>query len=222
MTPTAHTLLVDLDGTLLDTAPDMGAALNRLRADEGLPPLSAATLRPEISHGAAGLVRLGFAHLPDRAHPGLRARFVHHYQDALSAHGTALFAGFAEVLAGLAAAGRPWGIVTNKPTGLTEALLEELVLPHPPDVVVCGDTLPTRKPHPAPITHACDALGVAPADCLYLGDAERDVTAARAAGLRTAVALWGYLDADVAIRAWGADHHVGHPWALGPLLGLPL
>jgi phosphoglycolate phosphatase len=220
--PAATTLLVDLDGTLLDTAPDMGAALNRVRAEEGLPPLSAAVMRPQISHGAAGLIRLGFPTVPDLLQAGLRERFVNRYREALADHGTALFQGFAEVLAALAESGRPWGIVTNKPGWLTEPLLERLALTHRPAVTISGDTTAARKPDPLPITTACEILKVAPIDCLYLGDAERDVTAGRRAGTQTAVALWGYLDAGEAVSRWGADHLVGHPFALGPLLGLTL
>jgi phosphoglycolate phosphatase len=214
----SRTLLVDLDGTLLDTAPDMGAALNALRASFALPPLDLATLRPYVSHGAWGLTRLSFPEADEAAQEALRVRFVHLYRAALSAHGTALFDGFGEVLAALAEADRPWGIVTNKPGWLTDPLLSELALPHPPTVVVSGDTTPKRKPHPEPLLHACEALNVRPSDCLYLGDAERDIVAARSAGMTAAVAMWGYLDSDEAARAWGAEHLVFHPQELPALL----
>ena len=214
------TLLVDLDGTLLDTAPDMGAALNVVRAEEGLAALSLAHLRPQVSHGAAGLIRLAFPGAPEAAQEALRWRFVQHYSRALTEHGTAIFAGFAPLLAQLAAAGRPWGIVTNKPAWLTDPLLERLALPHPPAVVVSGDTTTQRKPHPLPLQHACSQLQVDPSTCLYLGDAERDIQAARSAGMPSAIALWGYLDTDAAHLRWCADHHVTHPADLSALLAL--
>ena len=216
-----RTLLVDLDGTLLDTAPDMGAALNALRALHDQPALPLSVLRPHVSHGAWGLVRLGFPQADAAEQDVLRVRFVHLYREALTAHGTALFEGFGAVLAQLAAAGRPWGIVTNKPGWLTTPLLADLRLPHPPAVVISGDTTAQRKPHPLPLTHACEALSVAPEQCLYLGDAERDITAARAAGMTSAIALWGYLDEGGVHTQWGADHLVDSPSELLTLLGLP-
>jgi N-acetyl-D-muramate 6-phosphate phosphatase len=214
------TLLVDLDGTLLDTAPDMAAALNAVRASFDLPALPLSLLRPHVSHGAAGLVRVGLPDRPPVEHPELRKRFVDSYRDALTAHGTALFAGFEVVLAALHAAQRPWGIVTNKPGWLTDPLLASLHFPHPPAVVVSGDTTSERKPHPLPITHACARLSVAPAHCLYVGDAERDIAAARAAGMASAIALWGYLDEGGVHTQWGADHLVETPTDLLTLLGL--
>jgi phosphoglycolate phosphatase len=214
-------LLVDLDGTLLDTAPDMAAALNAVRATFNLPALPLSVLRPHVSHGAAGLVRVGFPDRHEIEHSDLRKRFVDTYREALTAHGTALFAGFEVVLAALHEAGRPWGIVTNKPGWLTDPLLADLKLPHPPAVVVSGDTTAERKPHPLPLTHACDRLSVAPAHCLYLGDAERDITAANAAGMTSAIALWGYLDEGGVHTQWGADHLVETPTDLLSLLGLP-
>ena len=221
MTP-PRTLLVDLDGTLLDTAPDMGAALNALRAEHGRAPMSADVMRPQVSHGAFGLVRLGFGDCDDTTQASLRQRFVELYRTALTSHGTALFPGFAALLATLHRAARPWGIVTNKPGWLTAPLLQDLTLPHPPAVVVSGDTLGVRKPHPDPLLHASVQLQCAPSQCLYLGDAERDVVAARAAGMTAVVALWGYLDTTDPLNAWGADHAVGHPDELPALLGVGL
>ena len=216
----APTLLVDLDGTLIDTAPDMGAALNALRAAYALPALPLATLRASVSHGAAGLVRLGFPETSASEQDGLRYRFVHLYRERLTEHGTTLFADFAPILAQLAERERPWGIVTNKPGWLTDPLLKTLALPHPPAVVISGDTTAERKPHPLPLTTACAQLGVAPETCLYVGDAERDIQAARSAGMPSALAGWGYFGADEAVESWGADWHLASPLDLAAPLGL--
>jgi phosphoglycolate phosphatase len=217
--PRARALLLDLDGTLLDTAPDMVAALNAIRAEDGLPALPFAALRPFVSHGAAGLVGRGFPDALDAARDALRSRFVHRYRDALS-HGTRLFDGCAALLARLEAAGVPWGIVTNKPGWLTTPLLADLGLATRAACVVSGDTLAVRKPDPAPLLHAAALLGVPPASCVYAGDAERDIIAGRAAGMRTVAVGWGYYAEGEDPRAWRPDAMVGEPRALAGELGL--
>ena len=173
-------VLFDLDGTLLDTAPDMAAALNTLRREEGLEPLAFADIRPLVSNGSTGLLRLSFPQVAGASFEALRERFLDIYRASLAA-GTQLFAGMQAVLERLEANHIPWGIVTNKPGWLTEPLLEKLSLRQRAGVVVSGDTLLARKPDPAPLLHAATELGLSPAECIYIGDAERDVLAARAA-----------------------------------------
>jgi len=203
-------ILFDLDGTLLDTAPDMVGALNSLRREEGLVPLPFECVRAVVSHGAARIVQSGF---PDAAEPrlaALRARFLDIYGASLSV-GTRLFPGMEEVLERLAGHGLKSGIVTNKPAWLTDPLLEQLQLRARFTCVISGDTLPERKPHPLPLMHAAKLAGVSPGDCVYVGDAERDVQAAHAAGMPALVANYGYLQAGEDSAAWGADGYLEQP-----------
>jgi len=193
--PRHEALLLDLDGTLLDTAPDMGGALNRLRAEHGREPLPDASIRPVVSHGAMRLVALGFPEAAGAEFERLRLRFLEIYAANL-AIGTRLFPGFETVLATLESRGLPWGIVTNKPGWLTDPLLEALDLGRRAACAVSGDTVSERKPHPLPLLHAARLLGVDAERCVYVGDAERDIQAGRAAGMTTVVAAYGYLSAD--------------------------
>lgn len=186
-------VLFDLDGTLLDTAPDMGGALNRLRAEHDLEPLPAGMIRPHVSNGAAALVRLGFPGVSGDPFESLRLRFLDLYSNHLC-EDTRLFDGGAELLGLLEDQGLPWGIVTNKPSWLTDPLMARLQLDQRAASIVSGDTLPVRKPDPAPLQHAAASIGVAAHECIYLGDAERDIVAARAAGMRAVFALHGYFD----------------------------
>jgi len=194
-------VLFDLDGTLLDTAPDMGGALNELRAEHDLAPLPAATIRPWVSHGAAALVRLAFGDGDPRGFEARRLRFLEIYAGRL-AHDTALFAGGAELLDALDGDGTPWGIVTNKPAWLTLPLLEALGLRSRAAVVVCGDTLPEKKPLPQPLLFAAAHIERAPGACAYVGDAERDMLAASAAGMPGVIATFGYIDPTTDWRHW--------------------
>jgi phosphoglycolate phosphatase len=203
-------VLFDLDGTLLDTAPDMVGALNSLRLENGLAPLSFAQVRAEVSHGSSRLVQLGFPGvIPDRF-ARLQGRFLELYGARLAAE-TRLFEGMDAVLAELARRGLGAGIVTNKPARLTDALLEQLGLRTRFACVVSGDTLKERKPHPLPMLHAAQLAGAAPDACVYVGDAQRDVQAAQAAGMRALVAVYGYLRADEDWHAWGGDGCIGRP-----------
>jgi phosphoglycolate phosphatase len=204
-------VLFDLDGTLADTAPDLAAALNRVRIDGGLAPLPFARLRPHASHGARGLIGAAFGLTPDDAgFAALRDAFIAYYESALCVDST-LFPGVETILDVIEAKGLRWGIVTNKVTRLTLPLVADLRLVPRAGAVVCGDTTPHAKPHPAPLLHAAQALGVAPGRCLYVGDAARDIEAGRAAGMRTLVATYGYLgDADTP-DAWQADGAVATP-----------
>jgi N-acetyl-D-muramate 6-phosphate phosphatase len=214
---TTRAVLFDLDGTLLDTAPDMAAALNRLLHEEGRPPLAFADIRPHVSHGSTALVRLGFGHTDESTFATLRQRYLEVYRQNL-ADQTQLFDGVDSALQRLEAAGIPWGVVTNKPGWLTEPLLEQLELRHRAQVVVSGDTLKERKPHPAPLLHAANELGVAAEDCIYIGDAERDVLAGRAAGMKVFVALFGYIPVEENPENWPATGWLKDPTEMIVLL----
>jgi phosphoglycolate phosphatase len=203
-------VLLDLDGTLLDTAPDMAAALNRLREEEGVAALGFDAIRPHVSHGAAALVRLGFPGADEQRFEELRQRFLEAYAAEIAAE-TQLFPGFEAVLGAIETRGLPWGVVTNKQTFLTSALLAAMNLAHRAACVVCGDTLGQRKPHPAPLLHAASLLGLEPRACVYVGDAERDVQAGRAAGMHTVIALFGYLGAADRPHEWRADALIREP-----------
>jgi len=206
-------LLLDLDGTLLDTAPDMGGALNRLRAENGRDPLPASVMRPVVSHGSARLVSLGFPTASGAEYERLRLRFLDIYAMNL-ADDTRLFAGAEALLSELERLGRPWGIVTNKPGWLTDPLLEALDLDRRAACVVSGDTLPERKPHPLPLLHAASVIGIEPGRCVYAGDAERDIQAGRAAGMTTVVAAYGYISAEDDPRSWQPAGMVTEPLQL--------
>lgn len=212
-------MLFDLDGTLLDTAADMGQALNRLLQEQGMNALPLATIRPVVSHGSPGLLKLGFGITAEHADfIALRDRFLALYSEALALE-TALFPGMEEVLAALEMRSIPWGIVTNKPGRLTDPLLVALGLDQSAACVVSGDTLNKRKPDPEPLLHACRLIGVAPVNCLYVGDAERDIEAGRRAGMVTAVAAYGYRYAHENPAVWGADVIIDTPRKLLNWLG---
>ena len=214
-------LLFDLDGTLADTAPDLAHALNLLRAEHRMPSLPFATIRPVVSHGATALLKIGFTVPPETEEfAALRERFLAIYRDCLSVH-TRLFPGIADLLDTLEDRGLKWGIVTNKPSWLTEPLVADLGLRNRAVCVVSGDTTVNRKPHPEPMLHACHAAGVAANECLYVGDARRDIEAGRNAGMRTLVALFGYLGDTDDPAEWAADGMVAQPgdilsWLDGP------
>ncbi len=216
---TGAALLLDLDGTLADTAPDLAAALNRLLAEEGRPPLPLRRVRPAVSHGTGALLRLAFG-AGAEAEADLRARLLAHYRRGI-ARATRLFAGMAELLAAVETRSLPWGIVTNKPAALAVPLVAALGLAGRAGCLVAGDTLAVAKPHPGPLLHAAARLGVPPGRCLYLGDARQDVEAARRAGMIPLVALYGYLGPDDDPRGWGAAGLVRRPAEVLAWLGLP-
>jgi 2-phosphoglycolate phosphatase len=187
---TDRAVLFDLDGTLADTAPDLAAAVNRMRAEQGQEPIPVERLRPFASAGARGLVHAAFGIKPDDAeYPALREAFLEFYGEKVCEH-TRLFGGMAELLDALRAREMRWGIVTNKATRFTERIVSKLRLK--PDCVVCGDTTPHLKPHPAPLLHAAEELRLAPQSCYYVGDDLRDMQAARAAGMQPVAVEWGY------------------------------
>jgi len=207
----ARAVLLDLDGTLLDTAPDLIGSLNDLRREQDLPPLAAGELASVVSHGSGPLIRRGFSlETTDERFETLRQRFLAIYRDRVS-RDTRPFPGMLDLLAGLEERGIPWGIVTNKPGWLTRPLIEALGLTDRAACLVTGDDLTRRKPDPFPIEEACRQLGLTPADCVIVGDARRDVEAGVRAGTLTLVALFGYINAEDRVSCWGADALIGHP-----------
>jgi N-acetyl-D-muramate 6-phosphate phosphatase len=216
MTPDA--VLLDLDGTLVDTAPDLVAVLNALLREEGLVRMPYAVARNEVSNGALGLLRLAFgSDLQEPELERLRGRFLEIYQQNLCIHSN-IFSGFRDILRLVSGVGIRWGIVTNKPRALTEPLVEALELRPDRDCVVSGDSLPHRKPHPAPLQLAAELLGCAPERCLYIGDARRDIEAGHAAGMVTAAAAWGYIRPAEDPAAWQADMVIRRPGGIAALL----
>ena len=210
-------VLFDLDGTLADTAPDLAAAVNRLRADQGLEPMPLEQLRPFASAGARGLVHAGFGVKPgDDEYDALREAFLEFYRERPCVD-TRLFPGIAELLQEFARRAIPWGVVTNKATRFTDRIIATLKLA--PACVVCGDTTPHFKPHPAPMLHAAGLLALPAKDCMYLGDDLRDIQAGRAAGMRTVAVEWGYHHPESGgPEAWNADAVIVHPRDLIGLL----
>jgi N-acetyl-D-muramate 6-phosphate phosphatase len=208
-------VLFDLDGTLLDTAPDLGAAVNHVLQREGMAPLPDAVIRRIASDGALGLLKAGFGEeqLARMDTPVLRQALLDYYAEHLY-EGTRPYHGMPELIVWLNAQGIRWGIVTNKPAFLTEPLMAQVVELPLCGVIVSADTLPVRKPHPDPMFFACAQLGVDPQACLYVGDHIRDIEAGRAAGMQTAIAGWGYMDPSEAVHTWGADWHFADVAAL--------
>ncbi len=204
-------VLFDLDGTLADTAPDLGHALNLQRERHGLPPLPQDIIRPYASHGTVGLFDIGFGLTPqDARFAPMREEYLALYTANLCLH-TTLFPGMAELLDELEGKGIAWGVVTNKPARFTNPLLEQLGLIGRAASVVSGDTCSHPKPHPEPLLCAAREIGVAPQSCLYVGDAERDIEAARAAGMFALIAGYGYLGAADRPETWGADGRIDDP-----------
>jgi len=217
-------ILFDLDGTLADTAPDLAAAVNRLRADRGLAPTPYAVLRPTASAGARGMIGAAFGLTPaDEGYEELRVQWFDYYQGAMAEHST-LFGGVNELLAGIEQAGMRWGVVTNKPARFTDPLIPQIGLAHA-GCIVSGDTTAHAKPHPAPLLEGARRLGIAAEDCWYVGDDLRDIEAGRAAGMLTVACAWGYCGA-IEPASWGADYLLDTPTDLLELLlslpsGLP-
>lgn len=212
-------VLFDLDGTLIDSAPDLAGAANDLRAMHGLPPLPYADLRPMVGSGARGMVGVAFGVAPGEPRfEALRDSFLARYEARLLQE-TAVFSAMQPVLDALAAAGIAWGIVTNKARRFAEPVVAGLQLA--PATLVCGDTTPHAKPHPAPLLEAARQLGLPAAACAYVGDDHRDIQAGRAAGMPALAAAWGYLGQGEAITAWGADAVLPDANALLHWLELP-
>ena len=213
-----HAVLFDLDGTLIDSAMDLGGAGNDLRERRGLPALPLADFRPMTGAGARGMLGVALQITPEHAEfEALKDEYLAIYEARMTRL-TRVFEDMAPALDALDAAQLPWGIVTNKHSRFAVPVVDAAGLQHRSRVLVCGDTTPHAKPHPEPLFEAARRLGVDPARCLYVGDDLRDVQAGRAAGMGTVAAAWGYLGQGEPIEAWGADHLINFP---AELLNLP-
>lgn len=208
-----RTVLFDLDGTLLDTAPDMLATVNAMRAARGRGPMALDELRPHVSKGARAMSAAAFPDVGAAERESWISEFLRLYEQELGLHG-APFDGIEEVLGKLESAGTVWGIVTNKPEYLAAKLIPMLGWQDRCAVLIGGDTLATRKPDPLPLTVAAERIGVTASSCVYVGDDERDIIAARAAGMPSVVALWGYRLGGDDPAGWGGDVLVEHPCGL--------
>ena len=207
-------VLLDLDGTFADTAPDLAAALNHVRGLHQLPPLPPETVRPQASHGSIGLLKLGFNIEPDAPNfAALRETFLNYYDTHICVH-TTLFPGMAQLIETLEQRNLPWGIVTNKPHRFTVPLMQALGYARRAACLVSGDTCARAKPYPDPLLKASELLRVAPQRCLYLGDDQRDIQAGRAAGTKTLIARYGYIAAQENLAAWQADGTIHSPMEL--------
>lgn len=214
-------VLFDLDGTLIDSAPDLAGACNDMRIERGLAPLPYARLRAMVGSGARGMVGVGFGLAPaDDGYLGLRDEFLQRYEQRMTRE-TRLFDDVSAMLGDLGFRGLPWGIVTNKAARFAVPLVGWLGLADACAALVCGDTTPHAKPHPAPLLEAARRVGVAPADCVYVGDDRRDVDAGLAAGMATLVAAWGYHGDGEPADRWGAGAIVAAPAGLAAWLDAP-
>jgi phosphoglycolate phosphatase len=216
------TVLFDLDGTLVDTAPDLSETTNILLTRHHQPRLDPESIRPHVSHGTVGM--LGYAFGMAETDPGfaeLRQEFLEIYKNHLCLE-SKLFAGMPEVLQFIEQQNLHWGVVTNKPDFLTRPLLQELSLIERCACIISGDTLPQRKPHPAPMLYAAEMTGSKPAECVYVGDAERDIEAGKRAGMHTLIARYGYIKESENTDQWQADGLIDTPvelidWLKGKL-----
>ena len=211
-------VLFDLDGTLIDSAPDLGTAVDKMRLERGLPSLPPERYRPVAGAGARGLIGVAFGITPEHAEFAvMREEFCVNYEHCMTQN-TFAFAGVPELIADLDALELPWGVVTNKASRFAEPLTRAMPLFASARTVISGDTTPFSKPHPEPLLEAARRLGIEPAHCLYVGDDERDIVAGLAAGMGTVVATYGYLGHDADPRRWGAHAIINSPGALLQLL----
>lgn len=211
-------VLFDLDGTLIDSAPDLGAAADKMRTDRGMAPLSLADYRPMAGAGARGMLGVAFGLTPDHAdYSALKEEFFANYEACMTER-TYAFDGVSELITRIDSAGLKWGVVTNKSERFTLPLTRRMPLFVTARTIVSGDTTPHAKPHPAPLLEAARQLGLAPERCIYVGDDERDIVAGRAAGMPTVAAAYGYLGALADTRGWNADATIVSPSSLLNLL----
>jgi phosphoglycolate phosphatase len=218
MNASPRAVLFDLDGTLIDSAPDLGAAADKMRTDRGLPSIAYEHYRPMAGAGARGMLGVAFGMTPD--HPdydAMREEFFRNYEQAMTAR-TVIFEGVPQLIQTLESMGLPWGVVTNKAMRFTKPLTSTMALFATARTVVGGDTTPHPKPHPAPLLEAARQLDIAPEDCIYVGDDERDIRAGQAAGMGTVAATYGYLGSNAEVARWGADASIEAPMHLLRLL----
>ncbi len=208
--PRAHAVLLDLDGTVADTSPDMADALNELLSQHNKSPLAYDLLRQHTSKGAIALIEQGFNEVLSQEQVNqLRKTYLQIYAKRLY-NKTTLFPGIDELLNFLDEQTIPWGIVTNKPGNLAEPLIHELGLASRSKCIISGDTLPQKKPHPAPLLHAAEIIGIEKTKCVYVGDDPRDIEAGKAANMQTAAAAYGYIQDTEDLKLWGADVIIQH------------
>jgi phosphoglycolate phosphatase len=213
-------VLFDLDGTLIDSAPDLGAAADKMRTDRGMRSLPLADYRPMAGAGARGMLGVAFGLTPDHADfAALKEEFFLNYEACMTER-TYAFDGVAELIAQISAAGLKWGVVTNKSARFTLPLTRQMPLFSSAQTIISGDTTPHAKPHPEPLFEAARQLNVEPGRCVYVGDDERDIVAGRAAGMPTVAAAYGYLGASAETLHWKADATIVSPAALLNLLRL--
>lgn len=213
-------VLFDLDGTLIDSAPDLGAAVDKMRTDRGLTSLPLANYRPLAGSGARGMISVAFGLKPeDSDFEALKEEFFVNYEACMTER-TYAFDGVAELISRITQTGLKWGVVTNKSARFTVPLTKAMPLFNTAQSIVSGDTTPHSKPHPAPLLEAARQLGIAPGRCLYVGDDERDIVAGRAAGMPTVAAAYGYLGTEANTAGWKADATIESPTALLKVLNL--
>jgi len=210
-------VLFDLDGTLVDTAPDMVAVLQSMQRDHDLAPVNYEFGRSYVSNGSVGLVTIGFPDADDEVREQLRLEYLERYALKVCERST-VFAGLDVLLRRLEDGGVPWGVVTNKPHRFTEPLLAALKLDDRIACCVSGDTLTLRKPNPAPLLHACELAGIDASESMYVGDSIRDIEAGRAAGMATIAAAYGYVTPDDSAAGWGADSIAGDTQELAKIV----
>lgn len=211
-------VLFDLDGTLIDSAPDLGAAADQMRTARGLAGLPMADYRPMAGAGARGMLGVAFGITPDSPEfPALREEFFQNYERRMLLH-TQVFDGVADLVQSLEKRSLAWGVVTNKSARFTEPLTAAMPLFGNARAIVSGDTTAHAKPHPEPLFEAARRVGVPPERCVYVGDDERDIIAGRAAGMRTVAATYGYMGVQADARLWQADAQIDSPLALLKLL----
>jgi 2-phosphoglycolate phosphatase len=211
-------VLFDLDGTLIDSAPDLGAAVDQMRVARGMTSLPLAHYRPMAGAGARGMIGLAFGFTPE--HPeydAMKEEFFRNYEACMTQR-TFAFEGVVQMIDKLVAAQLPWGVVTNKSKRFAEPLTKAMPLFQTAAVVISGDTTPHAKPHPEPLLEAARRLGIAPTACVYVGDDERDIVAGHAAGMKTVAATYGYLGAQSDVQKWQAHANIQSPLELDDLL----
>nr|WP_210547406.1 HAD-IA family hydrolase [Rhodoferax sp. PAMC 29310] len=211
-------VLFDLDGTLIDSAPDLAAAVDKMRIDRGLPSMPLDHYRPMAGAGARGMIGLAFAIGPDHLDfPALREEFFINYANCMT-QSTYAFEGVVELISSLQVQGLPWGVVTNKSSRFSEPLTAAMPLFNSAKTIICGDTTPYAKPHPEPLLEAARRMRIDPAQCMYVGDDERDIVAGLAAGMSTVAATYGYLGKSNDPSLWGAHAVINSPMGLLQLL----